>query len=169
MKKTTTLVALAALFSIPAFAQTVALDPDTKKYQAQAVEEFKPELTKLQLLGRASEWIAKNPVPDYKLTLQSADTTSGRIVLSGSIATKLFMKPGTIDHHVVLEFKDGRMRYTFSGFSYSSLGSGTLQFESNSLGFKKKMIAETEEKLKTAMAGLKAQLDGAAVAKNDNW
>lgn len=164
--KTLLLTIALAIATLAASAQTLELDATTGKYKVQAVEELSQDLTKDQLFAKAKQWIALN----YKSAndvIQLADENEGKIICKGNFPTDMFMKKGWIEHTMVLDFKDGRMRYTFTDFAYYSPGSGKLNFESKSLGGKKKMYAETEGNIKSAVVSIKTYLTSTSASDQD--
>src|SRR5262249_31951236 len=151
--KTYITLALSILLSTTIFGQTLQLDSLSGKYQSQGILQM-DTLKKDLLFAKAKEWITLN----YKSAndvIQLADKESSKIIVKGNFKTNMFMKDGWISHTLVLDFKDGKMRYIYSDFTYYSSGSGTLAFESKSLGFKKKIFKETEENIQSSIEGLK--------------
>ncbi|TDE07733.1 DUF4468 domain-containing protein [Flavobacterium sandaracinum] len=152
MKKLFTLC-LFAVFSINTFGQNIVKDSISQKYEAHQIIELE-SLKADVIYTKTKEWIALN----YKSAqdvIQLADKESLKIIVKGNFNSTLFMKQGSISHTLVLDFKDGRMRYTYSDFSYYSSGSGSMAFESKNLGFKKSIIKSTEKDLKTSIESLK--------------
>ncbi len=122
------------LFSATTFGQTIKLDSLSGKYQSEGIVHV-DSLTKESLFSKAQEWIALN----YKSAqdvIQLADKENAKIILKGNFTTSMFMKEGYIGHTLILEFKDGRFRYTYTDFSYESMGSGKMNFESKNLEIK---------------------------------
>lgn len=131
-------LAFVALVYLMASGQTIEFDDITGKYQAQSIIQM-DTLKKDLLFTKAKEWITLN----YKSAndvIQLADKESSKIIVKGNFKTFMAMKEGRLGHTLVLDFKDGRIRYTYSDFSYYSSGSGEIAFESKSLGFKKKIF-----------------------------
>ena len=69
----------------------------------------------------------------------------------------MYMKQGWINHTLVLDFKDNKLRYKYTDFSYYSTGSGEMPFEKSMMS-KKKMLKETEEKIDNSILSLKEHL-----------
>jgi len=163
MKKTLILFLFAAL---PLFivAQTIEVNPETKRYSTSAVVPIDSTVMDV-LYTKALEWVSMN-YKSAKDVTKLADKESGKIICTGSYKTSLFMKEGWIEYTMILDFKDNRYRYTFTNFSYYSKGSGTLNFEDSMIG-KKKVIGTTEEKVKESVEGLTAHLKKAKT--NDKW
>lgn len=140
-------------FSFPIFGQTIIKDSISGKYQSQgivSIDSVKADV----IFTKAKEWITIN----YKSAndvIQLADKESLKIIVKGNFKTSMFMKDGWIAHTLILDFKDNKLRYSYSDFSYYSSGSGNLEFESKSLGFKKSIIKTTEKNLQTSIDGLK--------------
>lgn len=146
--------------------QTIQLDSLTNVYQSKIVIQI-DSLKKDQLYSKTKEWLALY----YKSAndaIQLADKESSKIIVKGNFSTNLFMKEGWIGHTLVIDFKDGKIRCIFSDFNYSSIGSGKIAFESNSLGFKKKIFTETEDNIKSFVENLKAYLLQNDI-KKDDW
>jgi hypothetical protein len=152
MKKLFT-VCLFTLFSINTFGQSLVKDSVSQKYEASeiiALDSLKADV----IFTKAKEWIVLN-YKSAKDVIQLADKESLKIIAKGNFRSTLFMKEGFISHTLVLDFKDGKMRYTYSNFSYYSSGSGNMNFESKSLGFKKSIFKSTEKDIKTSIDELK--------------
>ncbi|TPE43942.1 DUF4468 domain-containing protein [Pontibacter mangrovi] len=167
--KTTLLTIAFAIATLIVSAQSIELDATTGKYQVQAVEELSSNLSKDELFTKAKQWIALN----YKSAndvIQLADQENGKIICRGNFSTNLFMKKGWIEHTMILDFKDGKMRYTFTDFVYTSPGSGDYPFESKwAKGYRTKAHAETEANVKGSVASLKDYLAGTAAASDNDW
>jgi hypothetical protein len=154
------------LFSIN-IVNSQEISRENEASQFKSVQVIKVEnLNKNQLFDKATEWIALtyNSAQDV---IQYSNKESGKIICKGAFPTNLFLKSGSINHTLTLEFKDGRYKQTYSNFSYFSTGSGKIAFESKNLGFKKKIFKETNNKIKLATLSLKEyMLNGKS---NDNW
>ena len=106
---------LFALFSINTFGQNIIKDSISQKYEASEIvklDSLKGEV----IFTRAKEWISLN-YKSAKDVIQLADKESLKIIVKGNFSSTLFMKEGFISHTLVLDFKDGKMRYTYSNFS----------------------------------------------------
>lgn len=167
--KTLILTVAMAIATLTVSAQSIELDATTGKYQTQSVEELSSELSKDELFDKAKQWIALN----YKSAddvIQLADKENGKIICRGNFSTNLFMKKGWIEHTMILDFKDGKMRYTFTDFVYTSPGSGDYPFENKwTKGYRAKAHAETEANVRGSVASLKEYVTGAAAASDSNW
>lgn len=142
-----------SFFVIPLFGQTIVKDSISGKYQSEGVVVF-DSIKADMIFTKAKEWIAIN----YKSAndvIQLADKESLIIIVKGNFKTSMFMKDGWIAHTLILDFKDNKLRYFYSNFSYYSSGSGSLEFESKSLGFKKSVIKTTEKNLIASIDDLK--------------
>lgn len=142
-----------SFFVIPLFGQTIVKDSISGKYQSEGVVVF-DSIKADMIFTKAKEWIAIN----YKSAndvIQLADKESLKIIVKGNFKTSMFMKDGWIAHTLILDFKDNKLRYFYSNFSYYSSGSGSLEFESKSLGFKKSVIKTTEKNLIASIDDLK--------------
>jgi hypothetical protein len=136
-----------------AFGQTLKLDSLSNKYLSTGTV-FVDSIKKDILFLKAKEWIALN----YKSAndvIQLADKETCKIILKGAFSTSMFMKEGWLEHTLVLDFKDGKFKYSYTDFSYYSSGSGKMNFESKSLGFKKKIFTKTEENISSSIESLK--------------
>ena len=119
-----------------------------------------------QLFSKAKEWIALN----YKSAndvIQLVDKETSKIILKGNFSTSLFLKQGWIGHTLVLDFKDGKFRYSYTDFNYYSPGSGSMSFESSMMS-KKKVIKTTEENIESSILSLNKYLM-AQSKTNNNW
>ncbi|MQP25582.1 DUF4468 domain-containing protein [Flavobacterium sp. LMO8] len=142
-----------SFFVIPLFGQTIVKDSISGKYQSEGVVVF-DSIKADMIFTKAKEWIAIN----YKSAndvIQLADKESLKIIVKGNFKTSMFMKDVWIAHTLILDFKDNKLRYFYSNFSYYSSGSGSLEFESKSLGFKKSVIKTTEKNLIASIDDLK--------------
>jgi hypothetical protein len=147
-------------------AQTIQIDSLTNVYQSKMVIQM-DTLKKDLLYNKTKEWLTIY----YKSAndvIQLADKESYKIIVKGNFTTNLFMKEGLIGHTLIIDFKDGKIRCIYSDFSYSSTGSGNIAFESNSLGFKKKIFLETEDNIKASIDNLKNYILQNN-NKNDDW
>lgn len=162
MKKHSLLFLIIFAFTT-AFGQTLKLDSITGKYQSTGII-IVDSLKKDALFLKTKEWIALN----YKSAndvIQLADKESSKIILKGNFSTNMFMKEGSLEHTLILSFKDGKLRYSYTDLSYYSSGSGKMNFESN-MAFKKKIFATTEEDISSSIASLKKYL--LSNSKKDN-
>ncbi len=158
-------ICLFTLFSINTFGQNIIKDSISQKYEASEIvklDSLKAEV----IFTRAKEWISLN-YKSAKDVIQLADKESLKIIVKGNFSSTLFMKEGFISHTLVLDFKDGKMRYTYSNFSYYSTGSGSMDFESKNLGFKKSIFKSTEKDIKTSIDSLKKYILQNTSKKND--
>ena len=156
---------LFAFFSINTFGQSIIKDSISQKYEAQEIKKL-DSLKADVIFTKAKEWIALN----YKSAndvIQLADKESLKIIVKGNFSSSLFMKQGFISHTLILDFKDEKMRYTYSNFSYYSSGSGSMDFESKNLGFKKSIFKATEKDIKTSIDSLKKYILQNTNNKND--
>lgn len=156
---------LFALFSINTFGQSIIKDSISQKYEAQEIIKL-DSLKADVIFTKAKEWITLN----YKSAndvIQLADKETLKIIVKGNFSSTLFMKQGFISHTLVLDFKDEKMRYTYSNFSYYSSGSGSMDFESKNLGFKKSILKSTEKDIKTSIDSLKKYILQNTSKKND--
>lgn len=133
--------------------QNIKIDSISGKYKSQGIEIL-DSLKKDVLYNKSIEWITLN-YKSAKDVIQLSDKESYKIIVKGNFNTSLFMKEGWIGHTLILEFKDGKMRYIYTDFNYYSPGTGGLDFESKSLGFKKKLIQETDQNIQNAIQSLK--------------
>lgn len=150
--------------SITSNAQNIDINPDTGTYQTQGVIEVEG-LQKDKIYQKSLEWIALN----YRSAddvIQFKNQDAGKIIAKGSFISNRFGKKGWIRHILVLDFKDGRYRYTFSDFAYYSPGSGELPFETKMVS-KKKIIADTENDVSSTLNSLTDYLK--KTEGNDDW
>lgn len=148
------------------YAQVIIQDDASGKYQAEGIIVL-DSLKKDVIFTKAKEWITLN-YKSAKDVIQLADKESSKIIIKGSFPTNVFMKSGWILHTLILDFKDGKMRYSYSDFVYDSSGSGPVEFESKSLGFKKKLIKETDSDVESSIQNLKEYIDKNS-KKKDDW
>lgn len=149
-----------------AYGQSLKLDSLSGKYQSTGVVQV-DSLKKDVLFLKTKEWITLN----YKSAndvIQLTDKENCKIILKGAFSTNMFMKEGWLEHTLVFDFKDGKFRYSYTDFSYYSSGSGKMNFESKSLGFKKRIFATTEEDISSSIASLKKYLSDNS-KKNNDW
>jgi hypothetical protein len=150
----------------PIFGQSLKLDSLTNKYQATGVVIVN-SATKEILYTKTKEWIALN----YKSAndvIQLADKETCKIILKGTFPTTMFMKEGWLEHTLIFDFKDGKFKYSYTNFSYYSSESGKINYESPSLGFKKKIIAATDEDISSSISSLKKYLTN-NLNNNNDW
>jgi Domain of unknown function (DUF4468) with TBP-like fold len=164
MKKHFFLFLLSITFT-PVFNQVIKLDSISGKYQSTGIV-LVDSIKKDTLFLKTKEWIALN----YKSAndvIQFEDKESSKIIIKGSFPTNLFLKEGWLEHTLVLDFKDGKFKYLYTDFSYYSSGSGTMNFENNNLGFRKKIITETEENISSSISSLLKYLTDNSKKIND--
>lgn len=148
------------LFLLPAMGWgqgliTIGKDKETGKYstaQVVQVDSLKAGL----MFSRAMEWVALN-YKSAKDVIQYSDQATGKIICKGNFPVDIYMKKGWIEHTMVLEFKDGRYRFSFSDFVYYSNGSGRVPFEGGMVG-RGKAIEAAEENISAHMTNLTAYL-----------
>lgn len=109
------------------FSQDVAIDEKTGKYSKGAVVEVE-NITKDDMYMKALEWIALN-YKDAGAVIQFQDKETGKIIVKGAWPSSRYMKEGLVKHTLTLAFKDGRFKYDYTDFVYTSVGSGELPFE----------------------------------------
>jgi len=121
------------------------------------------------LYSRALQWIALS-YRSAQDVIQLSDKENGKIICKGNWSSNFMLKKGIIEHTLVLDFKDGRFRYRFTDFAYDSSGSGKLDFESRSLGFKKKLFAEAEDNAHSMVLRLfSTLLQELTAGGDDDW
>lgn|SRR3989338_9009808 len=152
---------------IPGIAFSQFLEPDsiTGIYTQKEVITV-DSLKKETMYSMALQWIALN----YKSStdvVKLSDPTAGKIVIKANFPTSLFMKDGWIRHTLVLEFKDGKFRYTFSNYSYYSPGSGEIAFE-DPMAMKKRVVEDAQTSGLRAMISLEDYLK-TAKETTDDW
>jgi hypothetical protein len=143
--------------------QSLQVSEETGKYQSQSTEMFEG-IQKNELYSKVKTWIALN----YKSAddvVQLDDPNNDLIICKGNFPTSLFGKKGWIGHTLTFDFKDGKIRVTYTDFDYYSYGSGRVRFESNSMGFKKKIFAETEANISSSIQSIHKQIS----KKKDDW
>ena len=133
------------LFTINSFSQELKLD-ENNKYSAQEVVQF--DLIKKDLLfQRGQEWINLN----YKSTkdiIQLVDKEQGKIIVRGSFSIVVGIYTYIIIHTLTLDFKDEKLRYTYSNFTVDNLNlQGYDSALENDRWYNKKFIRKTNEKI----------------------
>ena len=167
MKEKILLICLAVcMFSTKTiYSQEIVLDEDTGKYQSQIVIE-NDSLSKVQQFDKAMEWVVIN-YKSAKDVVQYSNREAGKIICKGTFSTMLFWKEGWIGHTLTFEFKEGKFRQTYSDFSYASGTTGEIAFESDDMGFKKKLLKETSANIKASTEDIKIFFS--TVTKEDDW
>lgn len=157
------ILALLFLISVTLGAQEIKENPETGFYESQGVIELN-EITQDKLFDGALEWIALN----YKSAndvIQLKEKELGKIVVKGKYGVILFAKEkGTISHTLILEFKEGKFRYTYSGFSYYDRYSGENTFEEEKSEF---IISKTEELINLSIEDMTNYIK--KQEKNSDW
>ena len=132
---------LFTVVSISTNGQEIKMNPDTGMYESQGVVEIEGK-SKDELFNSALEWIVLN-YNSANDVIQFKDKESGKIILKGNYTLNLYGKTeSTIGHTLLLEFKEGKFRNTFSGFTYRDKYSGYSTFEEEQ---DKHIITTTEE------------------------
>lgn len=124
----------------------------TGRYTCEAVVQV-DSMKAGVMFNRALEWIAIN-YRSAKDVIQYSDQAAGKIICKGNFKVGLYMKEGWVEHTMILEFKDGRYRYTFTDFVYFSAGSDRVSFDGNNMMGKKRAIEVTEEKVSASVSSL---------------
>jgi hypothetical protein len=132
------------------YAQTVEPN-ESGMYENITVIELEG-FSKADVFSKAIEWVALNYKNADKV-IKMQDANSGKIILKGNFSTDLYMKQGWINHTMIIECKDGKMRVTFNNFSYYSTGSGEMAFEKPMMS-KKKAIEEAERNVKFSLESI---------------
>lgn len=151
MKKIFLIIAMFSLSNI-AKSQTIAIDSVSNKYQTSGIlkiDSIAPDV----LFSKTMEWIAIN-YNSANDVIQYSDKTTLKIIIKGAFQVNLFLKPGLIFHTAIFEFKYGKMKYTYSDFSYYSNGSGDMPFEKSMIS-KKNVIATTEQRIAQNLESIK--------------
>lgn len=146
--------------------QKIEKDSVSGIYTAKGVVQV-DDVPKDKLYSRAMEWIALS----YKSAqdvVQLSNKEDGKIICKGNFPVSLYMKSGSVEHTLTLEFKDNRFRYRYTNFVYYSAGSGSVPFDGTMMG-KKKAISTTEEKIEKSISSLTAYLKGNDKAADDGW
>jgi hypothetical protein len=160
----TKLLAIFVLFPMFLFSQELKMNEETGKYEYQGIIDSLNE-TKQELFQKTLEWIALN----YKSSddvIQYKNEDTGKIIIKGNFGTDIFFKQGWLRHTAIFEFKDGRIRYTYTDFSYYSSGSGDMSFEKN-MSSKKKIMALMEDNINKSISSLTTFLN--SNKKSDDW
>ncbi|MBT6997699.1 MAG: DUF4468 domain-containing protein [Prolixibacteraceae bacterium] len=137
------------------FSQNLEIDKESGKYTKQEVIEIENK-SKDDLFNKTIEWITLN-YNSADDVIQLKDKELGKIIIKGNFSSSMYMKQGWINHTLVLDFKDNKLRYKYTDFSYYSTGSGEMPFEKSMMS-KKKMLKETEEKIDNSILSLKEHL-----------
>jgi hypothetical protein len=158
------LLIIICLVTIITNAQTINKNVETDNYDSQGIVELN-DFSKDKIYKKSLEWIALN----YKSAedvIQLRDEEQGKIIAKGNFISKRFGKKGWIRHTLVLDFKEGKFRYTYSDLAYYSPGSGEMKFESKMIS-KKKIIADTENDIKRSIQSLTNYIKNSS--KKDDW
>lgn len=143
--------------------QTLELSDETGKYQFQTTETF-DGISKSDLYSKVKSWIALN----YKSAddvIQLDDPSNDLVICKGNFTTSLFGKRGWIGHTIKIDFKEGKIRLTYTDLDYMSVGSGRVAFESKSMGFKKKIFAEAEGNINSSIQSIRKHIS----KKKEDW
>lgn len=165
MKKYLSLLVILPFLMSTVVGQSLKLITLTSKYLSTNVIQI-DSLKKDLLFSKTKEWITLN----YKSAIdviQLADKETGKIILKGAFLTNMFMKEGSLEHTLVFDFKDGKIRCSYTNFSYYSLGSGRIAFESKMMS-KKKIFETTEENISSSIKSLKNYLIK-DLKKSEEW
>lgn len=119
---------LLLLFLVPMllFSQKIELDEKTGLYAQTEVLEFEG-LSKDDLFNKTIEWVTLN-YNSANDVVQLKDLELGKIIVKGNFVSSLMISKVWIYHTLILEFKDNRIRYTYTNFS-SATTSQELNFE----------------------------------------
>lgn len=156
---------LALFITTAIFSQKITISPETNKCFVEQVIEV-PNATADILFTKAVEWISLNYNSAQNI-IQYAD--NNKIILKGGFSTNMFMKSGSFKHTLVLEFKDGKFKYNYTDFIYSCVELSDMAFESNKMGFKKKIYAETEQNILASITSMTKYFNSEQIAKNNDW
>ncbi len=164
MKKS--VLILFILISTNAFTQELKLD-DNNKYSAQGVEQF--NLMKKDLLfEKGQEWINLN-YKSVKDIIQLTDKAQGKIIVRGSFSIVVGIYTYIIIHTLTIDFKDEKMRYTYSNFTVDNLNlQGYDSALENNRWYNKKFIRKTNEKIQKNASDLISYINR-NLSKKDDW
>ena len=146
--------------------EVILYDIESKKYKSTAVFKF-DSLSSDELFIYVKEWIALT----YKSAndvIQFADKEAGKIIVKGSFITDIFLKKGWIQHTLIIDIKNGRLKCTYTNFSYFSNNSGQIYFEDKYVARRDKMISTTQISIYGSNNDLKKHLNKSQV-KEDDW
>lgn len=158
-------IIVALLITSTTFAQQITVSPETNKCFVEQVIEV-PDATADVLFTKAVEWISLN-YNSAQHVIQYAD--NNKVILKGGFSTNMFMKSGSLKHTLVLQFKDGRFKYNYTDFIYSTIETGEMAFESKKMGFKKKIYGATEKNILASITSMTEYFNSEQTASNDDW
>jgi len=167
MKKILYSLFLVLFFNNILFSQSIQKDSLTDKYQSTSIIKL-DSLQKDYIYNKTLQWISLN-YKSAKDVIQYTDEEKNRIIIKANFKTDLFMKEGWIGYTLTIDFKDSKLKYIFTDFNYYSAGSGKMNFESKTLGFKKKIIQETDDNILTFENSLKKYLLSKDDVKKEDW
>lgn len=167
MKKNLYTFLLILFFNNLLFSQSVQIDSLTNKYQSTSIIKL-DSLKKDYIYNKTLQWVSLN-FKSAKDVIQFTDEEKNRIIIKANFKTDLFMKEGWIGYTLTIDFKDGKLKYLFTDFDYYSSGSGKMKFESKTLGFKKKIIQETDDNIIAFESNLKKFLLSKEDVKKEDW
>jgi hypothetical protein len=157
------LLILSFSYFINSFGQNLEIDSSTGLYYKSDIIIF-DSLTKEEIFNKSLKWVSVNYKNPEKV-IKFKDLETGEIIIEGNFSTNLFMKEGWIRHKLILQFKDGKLKYSFSNLVYYSTGSGEMPLEGTMFS-KKKVIQETELNINNSIESLKSQI---LEKKSSDW
>lgn len=159
MKKT--ILILFAITPILVLSQEIKVNEESEKYEYQQIIELEGK-SKNELFDKTKEWIALNYKSAHDV-VQYESKENGKIIAKGNFVSSMFGKKGWVRHTVIFDFKDNKMRVTYTDFSYYSSGSGDMPFEQKMFS-KKKLIKNTKKNILKSIGFLKNHIS----ANTDN-
>lgn len=166
---------VASLLCGAIYGQSLAIDPDNGKYVSKSVLQFN-SLSKDSLFDLTLKWLQERK---YIKTLgnkgiNTIDKPSGTIVVNQYFVPQSVPASANprINFRLLLEFKDGKIRYTFTDFAYRTYHV-KYEFEGEYFIWNK----HHKEKLQEFIQECDAYISGSASelsefiskAKNDVW
>lgn len=154
MKKLLTLVAILITAQVVR-AQNISLNENTKKYEMFFEITTKTDKSN-DNFDVVEEWLVSSYANKYSSSKLS-NREKGKIIYNAAFETKIFLSKGLISFNYTIKFEKNKVFFFMTDFAYTIIGQTTaagvaLNFESNSLAGKKKIIKASEEKILEALS-----------------
>lgn len=164
------------LLAVPAAAQTLPIDEETKKVIYSATVEV-DSLEKEVLFDRAKKWL----ISTTSSKLEAADAEKGELKNDATFIIKLtydfkYKKDVNITYGITINQKEGKYRYIFDNFRVYEVKSGPRSEESLEAYYNKQrynskpeIASQIDAEIQKTIADLKKAIEEGEFVEKDDW
>ena len=140
----------------------------TGKFIYEEVVQVDEENNADILFDKIHQWIALN-YNSANDVIQLNDKINHMLIIKGNYITNVLgVKESWYPHTLEIKVKDGRFKYTITVHKYKDLNN-EMAFNSNSLGFKNKIFADVDMKVKSTILNMTNHIKLEKMNQNDDW